>query len=118
MYFLIIFIILFTVLTVHVISEFKKKAAKTGEENLSITAKNILPASRMCKNCSAITLSILVITGLLMLFEGQGTNWSLVSLSEHDWRNIHLIFSFIFLVSFGLHIYIHWPWVKNQITRK
>lgn len=118
MYFLLIFIILITALAIHIISEFKKKAELTGEANLSITAKNILPASRKCKECAVITLSILIITGFLMLIEGPGTNWSFLNLSENSWKNIHLLFLVIFLVSFGLHLYIHWSWLKNQIIRK
>lgn len=118
MYFLLIFIILIAALAIHVISEFKKKADLTGEANLSITAKNILPASRKCKECAAITLSILIITGLIMLIEGPGTNWSLLNLSESSWKNIHMLFLVIFLASFGLHVFIHWSWLKNQIIRK
>ncbi|KXK48511.1 MAG: hypothetical protein UZ05_CHB002002061 [Chlorobi bacterium OLB5] len=118
MYFLLIFIILITALAIHIISEFKKKAELSGEADLSITAKNILPASRKCKECAVITLTILIITGILMLIEGPGTNWSFLNLSENSWKNIHLLFLVIFLASFGLHLYIHWSWLKNQIIRK
>lgn len=118
MYFLIIFTILIAAIIIHVISEFKKKAVLTGEANLSLTAKNILPASKTCKICSLITFIAMVLTGSIMLYEGIGTGWSLLSLGEIQWRNIHLLISVLFIILFGLHIYVHWNWIKHMFDNK
>jgi len=118
MYFLLIFLILLIAIVVHVVSEFRKKAELTGEAELSLTARNILPASRTCKICSLVTLTGLLLTGLLMLFEGSGTNWSLLQLSESQWKNIHLGLLSVFIVTFGLHLYTHSNWLKNILRKK
>ncbi|GEM_PF-1929598 len=118
MYFLLIFLILLIAIVVHVVSEFRKKAELTGEAELSLTARNILPASRTCKICSLVTLTGLLLTGLLMLFEGSGTNWSLLQLSESQWKNIHLGLLSVFIVTFGLHLYTHSNWLKNMLRKK
>ncbi|HRE10352.1 MAG TPA: DUF4405 domain-containing protein [Ignavibacteria bacterium] len=115
---MLIFLILLIAIVVHVVSEFRKKAELTGEAELSLTARNILPASRTCKICSLVTLTGLLLTGLLMLFEGSGTNWSLLQLSESQWKNIHLGLLSVFIVTFGLHLYTHSNWLKNMLRKK
>lgn len=117
MYFLLIFLILIIAIIVHVVSEFRKKAELTGEAKLSITARNILPASRTCKICSYITFIGFVATGLLMLAEGSGTNWSLLEITESQWKNIHLGLISIFIVTFGLHLYTHSNWLKDIFSK-
>lgn len=118
MYFLFIFLILITAITIHAVSQFKKKAELTGEADLSITAKNILPASRTCKYCSLITFTGMFITGLIMIIEGTDGNWSLMQLSEVQWKNLHLTLTVIFVLFFGLHLYTHSHWLKNVFSRK
>lgn len=118
MYFLLVFLILLTAIIIHVISEFRKKAELTGESNLSITAKNILPASRTCKICSLITFIGLIATGQLLFLEGSGSGWSLLQLNEAQWKNIHLILFSVFIIAFGLHLYTHSKWLKMVISKK
>lgn len=118
MYFLFIFLILITAIIIHAVSQFKKKAELTGEADLSITARNILPASRTCKYCSMITFAGMLITGLILLLEGTDSNWSLLQLSEVQWKNLHLTLTVTFVLFFGLHLYTHTHWLKSVFTRK
>lgn len=118
MYFLFIFLILITAITIHVVSQFKKKAELTGEADLSITARNILPASRTCKYCSMITFAGMLVTGFIMLLEGSDSSWSLLQLSETQWKNLHLVLTAVFVLFFGLHLYTHSHWLKNIFSRK
>ncbi len=118
MYFLFIFVILITAIIIHAVSEFKKKAELTGEADLSITAKNILPASKTCKVCSMLTFAGMFITGLIMLLEGTGGDWTLMQLSEVQWKNLHLTLTVIFVLFFGLHLYTHSHWLKNIFTKR
>ncbi len=119
MYFLFIFIIILTALVIHVVSQFKKKAELSGEAKLSITAKNILPASRTCKICSIGTFIGILITGLIMLVEGRmGNNWNLFQIGESGWVEIHLVLTTLFILIFGLHLYTHSNWLKKIFSRK
>lgn len=118
MYFLFIFLILITAIIIHAVSQFKKKAELTGEADLSITAKNILPASRTCKYCSLITFTGMFLTGVIMMIEGTEGNWSLLQLSDVQWKNLHLTLTVIFILFFGLHLYIHSHWLRNVFSRK
>lgn len=118
MYFLFIFLILIIAIIIHAVSEFKKKAELTGESELSITAKNILPASKTCRICSMLTFAGMFITGMIMLVEGTNGDWSLLKLSEAEWKNLHLTLTAVFLLFFGLHLYTHSQWLKNVFTKK
>ena len=118
MYFLFIFLILVTAIIIHAVSQFKKKAELTGEADLSITAKNILPASRTCKYCSLVTFTGMFLTGIIMLIEGTDGNWSLLQLSDVQWKNLHLTLTVVFIIFFGLHLYIHSHWLKNIFSVK
>ena len=118
MYFLIIFIILLLATVIHVVYQFKKKAELTGEAKLSITAKNILPASRTCKICAIGTFIGMIVTGLIMLIEGSGNNWNLFQLSEGQWKEIHLILTVLFVLVFALHLYTHGYWLKRIFNKK
>jgi uncharacterized membrane protein YedE/YeeE len=119
MYFLLIFIILIAALIIHIVSEFKKKAELSGEAKLSITAKNILPASRTCKICSIGTFIGMLITGFVMLLEGgTGSSWNLLQISETGWKEIHLVLTVLFILVFGLHLYTHGYWLKKIFNRK
>ncbi len=118
MYFLFIFLILIMAITIHAVTQFKMKAELTGEAYLSITAKNILPASRTCKYCSFVTFAGMFITGLIMIIEGSNANWSLLQMSEAQWKNLYLTLTVIFVLFFGLHLYTHSHWLKNFFSRK
>ncbi len=118
-YFLIIFIMILTALVIHVVSQFKKKAELSGEAHLSITAKNILPASRTCKICSIGTFTGMLITGLIMLIEGRmGNSWDLFQIGESGWVEIHLVLTTLFILILGLHLYTHSYWLKKDFNRK
>lgn len=118
MYFFLLFIILLTAVVIHVVSEFRKKAVLSGESELSITAKNILPASKTCKICSAITFLAMIFTGGLMLAEGQETGWYMLNINEKIWKDIHIIAAVIFFISFSLHLYIHQGWIKHRVLHR
>lgn len=118
MYFLFIFLILITAIIFHAVSQFKKKAELTGEAELSITAKNILPASKTCKICSMLTFAGMFITGVIMLVEGTNGDWSLLQLEEVQWKSLHLTLTVIFLLFFSLHLYTHSHWLKNVFTKR
>ncbi len=118
MYFFLVFAILIIAITVHAVSEFRKKAIRTGEAELSITAKNILPASKVCKVCSAVTFSIMLLTGILMLAESSYENWNLFSISSTVWKELHVTISILFFLLFALHLYTHSGWIKHKVIHK
>lgn len=45
---------------------------------------------------------------------GQKYLWSL---HRHEWGNIHLYLSLVFLSLLVLHIILHWPWIKATISK-
>ena len=118
MYFFIILFILLAAIVIHIIAEYKKKAIRTGEAELSLTAKNILPTSRTCKLSAFFTFVAVVLTGILLAAERGSGNWSVLSLSSSQWAEIHLAIVLIFAALFGLHVYIHWKWIKNIFGSK
>lgn len=117
MYFLLVFGILTLSLIIHLIYEYKKKAVLTGEANLSLTEKNIMPFARVCKVCSLFTFAAMTITGIFILIGDTQSNWNLLSLSGTAWKQIHFIISLIFIILFGLHLYIHWSWIKEYFKK-
>lgn len=118
MYFFLLFAILIVAITVHAVSEFRKKADKSGETELSITAKNILPASRICKICSAITFTFMLLTGILMLAQSSYDSWDLLNISSSVWKEFHITISIILFLIFALHLYTHAGWIKHKVIHK
>lgn len=118
MYFFIILFILLAAIVIHVIAEYKKKAIRTGEAKLSLTARNILPTSRTCKISAMFTFIAVILTGMLLATEGGSGNWSVLSLSSSQWAEIHLAIVLVFAALFGFHVYIHWEWIKHIFSGK
>ena len=40
---------------------------------------------------------------------------TLMSMSRHEWGDIHFILAVLFLLVIVLHIYLHWGWIKNYV---
>lgn len=118
MYFFIILFILFAAIVVHVLAEYKKKAIRTGEAELSLTARNILPTSRTCKVSAMFTFFAVILTGILLAAEGSSGNWRVLSLSSSQWAEIHLAIVLVFAALFGFHVYVHWKWIKHLFSGK
>lgn len=118
MYFFIILFILIAAIVVHIIAEYKKKAIRTGEAYLSLTAKNILPTSRTCKISAILTFIAVILTGILLAAEGGSGNWSVLSLSSSQWAEIHLAIVLVFAALFAFHVYVHWKWIKHLFSGK
>jgi hypothetical protein len=38
-------------------------------------------------------------------------------LHRHDWGNIHLYLSLVFLGFLAVHIFLHWSWIKGMIGK-
>ena len=78
-----------------------------------------------------ILLVLLAVTGSIMkyilppgsggrgqtLHDGPGREHikTLMSMSRHEWGNIHFILAILFLIAITLHIYLHWGWIKNYV---
>ncbi len=68
---------------------------------------------------SLLSLGLVVSTGLIMKFVlppgtgGRHGGHALThfGLSRHEWGDIHLKASLVFIVLMVLHIYLHWNWV-------
>jgi hypothetical protein len=113
MYFFIVLFLLLAAIVIHIIAEYKKKAIRTGEADLSLTARNILPTSRTCKVSSLVTFIAIILTGILLAAEGGRGDWNILSISSSQWADIHLTIVILFVILFGLHVYIHWKWIKH-----
>lgn len=118
MYFFIILFLLLSAIVIHIIAEYKKKAIRTGEADLSLTAKNILPTSRTCKVSAILTFFAVILTGILLAVEGGSGNWRLLSLSSSQWAEIHLAIVLVFAALFSFHVYVHWKWIKHLFGGK
>lgn len=118
MYFFLLFAILIVAIIIHAVSEFRKKAIRSGEFELSITAHNILPASKICKICSIATFILMLTTGVLMLAENSNSNWNILSMSDKTWKELHVIISVSFFLIFSLHLYTHSGWIKHKLIHK
>ena len=100
-------------LTCHVVSEYRLKAVKAGEADLTLLDKNKFFMCRTCKLCALSAFIVMILTGLVLLLAPPGeiayvTNWDLLDLSKQGWRTVHVIVAVLFLVTFGFHVYIHW----------
>ena len=100
-------------LTCHVVSEYKLKAVKAGEADLSILDKNKFFMCRTCKFCAISAFIVMILTGIILLFAPPGevayvTNWNLLNLSQQNWLTIHIIVTVLFVITFSFHLYGHW----------
>lgn len=121
MYFFLVLVVIILVTVNYYVSEYKKKAIAAGEADLSLTEKNILPFSRTCKICAAISFFFMFITGILFIlipvFTGN-TDWSFMDINISVWMDLHFVIGIIFVLSFSFHTYIHWNWFKAAFSRK
>lgn len=113
MFYLLLGAFLLFYLTCHVVSEYKLKAVKAGEADLSILDKNKFFMCRTCKICAVLAFIVMILTGILLLFAPPGeiaylTNWNLLNLSKQSWTTIHLVMVVLFIITFSFHVYIHW----------
>ena len=60
----------------------------------------------------------IVSTGLLLyLFPRRIGDITALGLSRHEWGDIHLVISLLFLIFIGIHLVIHYNWAK-AVTRR
>lgn len=63
---------------------------------------------------AAITL--LISTGVILHYQlppGSGHRLSIWGLGRHDWGEVHLILSLVFLGVLSCHLFLHWRWVAS-----
>ncbi|WP_319524510.1 DUF4405 domain-containing protein [uncultured Desulfosarcina sp.] len=68
---------------------------------------------------SFIVLSLLAITGLvnwLVLPRGGGRN-SWVTETRHFIMDVHAWLAVVFLLTIGVHIWLHWSYIKTNLAR-
>lgn len=76
-----------------------------------------------------ITLSflIMVISGIILYFAPPGrvanwSNWTFLGLLKSQWQSIHTIFTFIFVVAAGFHLFYNWKpflaYLKSKFEAK
>lgn len=121
MYFFLVLVVIMLVTVNYYVSEYKKKAINSGEADLSLTEKNILPFCRTCKYCAAGSLIFMIISGFLLILVPAVTgnaNWSFLIFDKGKWINVHLFLVVVFLLSFSFHTYIHWNWFRAAFSRK
>jgi hypothetical protein len=78
---------------------------------------------------SFVTFVVLVFTGFVIRFilppgsgGGHGYGYrggrgaeeikSLLSMTRHEWGDIHFVISIIFIVLMLIHLVLHWTWIK------
>jgi len=51
------------------------------------------------------------------LHDGRGREQikSLLSLTRHEWGDIHFYLSVLFTVLVALHLVLHWAWIKSYV---
>jgi hypothetical protein len=80
---------------------------------------------------SLVVLAALAATGLIIKFvlppgtggrgrllhSGAGREHvkTLLSMSRHQWGDIHFYLSVVFVVLIIVHVVLHWAWIKSQI---
>jgi len=115
MYFFLVLVVIILVTLNYYVSKYKQKAIKSGESELSLIDKNVLPFCRTCKICSGLSFLLMLVTGLLMIIAPASentSNWIFLSVTKVQWLRIHFSIGVIFLLSFAFHTYIHWNWFK------
>lgn len=66
---------------------------------------------------------LITITGVVLYIAPAGrvanwSNWTLSGLTKAQWQSIHTIFSFLFVVFAGFHLYYNWKPFVNYIVSK
>ncbi|MEJ2646860.1 MAG: DUF4405 domain-containing protein [Sedimentisphaerales bacterium] len=45
--------------------------------------------------------------------QGVGETKALLSMTRHQWGDIHFYLSILFVALIALHLILHWTWIKN-----
>ncbi len=66
---------------------------------------------------------IISVTGIVLYFAPPGrvanwSNWTLIGLTKTQWQAVHTIFSFLFVIFAGIHLYYNWKPFVNYIVSK
>lgn len=71
--------------------------------------------------CLMVSLSAVAFLGLLLGFviprgPARGVE-DFLGLGRHDWADMHLYLSLLFLLSLSAHVWLNWSWVRNAVQR-
>ncbi|GAB4183503.1 MAG: DUF4405 domain-containing protein [Calditrichia bacterium] len=66
---------------------------------------------------------LITITGLVLYIAPPGrvanwSNWTLIGLTKTQWQAVHTVFSFLFVIFAGFHLYYNWKPFVNYIISK
>lgn len=69
------------------------------------------------------TFLVAATTGVVLYIAPQGRvansiDWRLLGLAKQEWRNLHLVFTALFIVGGVLHLYSNWRLFKKFLTEK
>ncbi|MDD3289087.1 MAG: DUF4405 domain-containing protein [Alphaproteobacteria bacterium] len=65
---------------------------------------------------------ILAVSGILLYVapHGRAAEWSFMLLNKQDWRNLHIVFSFLFIAISIWHLVLNWKpftgYIRQRIT--
>ncbi len=66
---------------------------------------------------SFLNLVLLIITGSVMYFilphGSRDKEW--LGLTRHEWGDIHFWVAILFVVVIGVHLVLHWKWIKYSV---
>ena len=74
-----------------------------------------------------LSFIIIIISGLVLYIAPPGriakwTSVPLLGLEKDQWQTIHTIFTFIFIIASGFHLYFNWKiflsHMRNKLTKK
>lgn len=71
----------------------------------------------------ALSFIIMLISGIILYIAPPGrianwSYWSILGLTKKDWQSIHIIFTFIFVLTGGFHIYYNWKPLMYYLKSK
>ncbi|MDP2240646.1 MAG: DUF4405 domain-containing protein [Burkholderiales bacterium] len=72
---------------------------------------------------TTFSFTVMSISGVLLFIVPQGriaewTDWRMLGLTKHDWGNIHITTSLMFLLAGAYHIWCNWRTLVNYFTSK
>lgn len=121
MYFFLVLVVIILITLNYYVSQYKLKAIRAGESELSLTDKNVLPFCRTCKICSGLSFLLMIVTGFMIITipaAENSSNWIFLTLTKAQWLRIHFSIGVIFILSFAFHTYIHWNWFKAVFGKR
>lgn len=70
-----------------------------------------------------ISAIVMTISGVILYISPPGriahwSYWAMLGFTKTEWQNIHTIFTFIFVIAGGWHIYYNWKPLMNYLRRK